>query len=75
MTGGWDWREGCAGGKGCVPLVGPTGHAKSLISACFHVGPQTVDLSDAESLKVTIADALNEQDIVKFTIQTKVQLK
>lgn len=34
----------------------------------------TVDLSDAESLKVTIADALNEQDIVKFTIQTKTTL-
>jgi len=29
-----------------------------------------VDLTDKDSLKVNIADALNEQDIVKFTINT-----
>ena len=33
-----------------------------------------MDLHADESLKVSIADALNEQDIVKFTVQTKVGL-
>ena len=31
-----------------------------------------MDLTDKDSLKVNIADALNEQDIVKFTINTVV---
>jgi hypothetical protein len=33
-----------------------------------------VDLTSDDSLKVSIADALNEQDVVKFTVQTKVRL-
>ena len=35
---------------------------------------RVVDLTVDESLKVSIADALNEQDVVKFTVQTKVSL-
>lgn len=34
-----------------------------------------VDLTTDDSLKVSIADALNEQDIVKFTVQTKTTLE
>jgi hypothetical protein len=33
-----------------------------------------VDLQQDDSLKVSIADALNEQDIVKFTVHTKVSV-
>lgn len=33
---------------------------------------KVVDLMQDDSLRVTIADALNEQDIVKFTVHTKV---
>eukprot|EP00048_Salpingoeca_helianthica_P022224 m.17093 g.17093 ORF g.17093 m.17093 type:complete len:400 (-) comp7044_c0_seq1:180-1379(-) len=35
---------------------------------------RVVDLSSDDSLKVSIADALNEQDVVKFTVQTKTTL-
>jgi sorting nexin-5/6/32 len=35
----------------------------------------TVDLHQDDSLKVSIADALNEQDIVKFTVHTKTTLE
>jgi len=38
-------------------------------------GTKAVDLTDTESLKVSIADALNEQEIVKFTVQTKTTLE
>ena len=34
---------------------------------------KAVDLQADESLKVNIADALNEQDVVKFTVHTKVR--
>jgi hypothetical protein len=33
---------------------------------------KAVDLTQDDSLHVNIADALNEQDIVKFTVHTKV---
>lgn len=37
-------------------------------------GGKSVDLTDKDSMKVNIADALNEQDIVKFTVHTKTTL-
>lgn len=36
---------------------------------------KSVDLGGDESLRVNIADALNEQDVVKFTIHTKTTLE
>lgn len=34
-----------------------------------------VDLTTDDSLSVSIVDALNEQDAVKFTVQTKVRMQ